>query len=137
MTEAATVTAGSKAGNVTNQNPGRRVWCEGRVSPRDRPGVLASDDPGKAPNRIHRRSQEVLSTSTQLEAPVFAPGVAVARLLPACSYLLLRPDLSPCGDLETDGSDRHVPSAGRPGAMGRFASDQGHSSVCTGDTGIF
>lgn len=137
MTEAATVTAGSKVGNVTNQNPGRRVWCEGRVSPRDRPGVLASDDPGKAPNRIHRRSQEVLSTSTQLEAPVFAPGVAVARLLPACSNLLLRPDLSPCGDLETDGSDRHVPSAGRPGAMGRFVSDQGHSSVCTGDTGIF
>ena len=139
MTEAATVTAGSKAGDVTNQNPGRRVWCEGRVSPRDRPGVLASDDPSKAPNRIHRRSQEVLSTSTQMEAPVFEPDVTVTRLLPDCSYLLLRPDLSPCGDLETDGSLQAGPGqwgglpvtrVTAPSAQGTLASSEAVTCGC-------
>ena len=68
----------------------RRRAREGAAPPGDRRAVLASGDPGKAPDRIHRRPREVLSTSTPLGAPVFVSGCLVAaHLSPACSYLLL------------------------------------------------
>ena len=119
MTEAATLTASSKAGDAANQKPGQRV-CEGGASPRDSRAVLASGEPGKAPDRIHRLPREVLSTSTQLGAPAFASGcLVVARLSPASSHTCFCfSDLSPCGDPETGGSDGRVPSAGSAGGDG-------------------
>lgn len=89
MAEAAVPAAGSQAGDAADQKPGCRAR-EGAAPPGDRRAVLASGDPGKAPDRIHRRPREVLSASTLLGAPVFASGcLVVAHLSPACSYLLL------------------------------------------------
>ena len=90
------------------------------MSPGDRRAVLASGEPGKAPDRVHRLPREVLSTSTQLGAPVFASGcLVVARLSPASSHTCFCvSDLSPCGDPETGGSDGCVPSSCRAGGDG-------------------